>query len=131
VVRVARSVVVLVRAADDETNFAQLLDGREDAIAEDGMGPDDLELLGAQWPRFHEDPGRDADLPDVVEERAELEALQLGRLEAELLADPQGEVRDPAGVGGRVLVLRLEGIRERLHGREEGPLERLEARGRL
>ena len=55
-------------------------------------------LLFVERPGLHEDPGRDADLADVVEERAELEALELARLEAELLADSQRQVGDPAGV---------------------------------
>src|SRR6476620_1083486 len=97
--RVTRPVVVLVRAADDEPDLSELLDRREDAVAENWMRLDDPALLGAQRARLREDPGRDADLPDVVEERTEFEALQLGRLEAELLADPQGEVGDPAGMG--------------------------------
>ena len=78
-----------------------------------------------------EDSRRDPDLPDVVEERAELEALQLVRLEPELLADLQREVGDPACVRRGVLVVGLERVRERLDGGEERALQRLVARRRL
>ena len=48
------------------------------------------------------------------------------RLEPELLADLDRHVADPAGMRRRVLVLRLERVRERLDGGEERPLEALE-----
>ena len=64
-----------------------------------------------------------ADLADVVQERAELEPLQRALAEAELAADAQREVGDPARVRRRVLVVRLERVRERLDGRDERPLE--------
>ena len=44
-------------------------------------------------------------------------------------ADLQRQVRDPAGVRGRVLVVRLERVRERLDRLEERPLEVVEAPG--
>ncbi len=91
------------------------------------MRLDQLALLLGQRPRLEQDRVRDPDLADVVEERAELEPLQRVAVEAELLADEQRRVGDPAGVGGRVLVACLEGVRERLDRREEGALEALEA----
>ena len=92
------AVVVLVRAANDQTDLAELLDGSEDALAEDGMRLDDEALVFVERAGLHEDPGRDADLADVVEERPQLEALELAWLEAELRTDSQREVGDPAGV---------------------------------
>ena len=62
------------------------------------MRLDDLALARRQWAGLREDRRRDADLADVVEERAELEALELTLLESELLADLEREVGDPAGV---------------------------------
>ena len=50
-------------------------------------------------------------------------------VEAELGADLEREVGDPARVRRRVLVVRLERVRERLDRGEERPLERLVARG--
>jgi hypothetical protein len=64
-----------------------------------------------------------------VEQRAELETLQRALVQAELSPDPQGEIRDPACVGGRVLVVRLESVGERLDRGDEGALEALVARG--
>ena len=66
-----------------------------------------------------------------MEEGSELEALELLRPEAELLTDLECEVGDPARVGRGVLVVGLEGVCERLYGREERALERLVARRRL
>ena len=128
---VAGAVVVLVRAADDEPDLAELLDRREDAFAEDGVGLDNRAFVGRERPGFRQDPGGDADLPDVVEEGAQLEALELVRLQAQFLTDPEREVGDPARVRRRVLVLCLECIREGLDGCEERALERLVARRRL
>ena len=62
-------------------------------------------------------------------QRAELETLECALVEAELPADAQREIRDPAGMGGRVLVVRLERVGERLDGGDERPLEALVARG--
>src|SRR6476620_455966 len=90
---------------------------------------DELSLGGSQAARLREHVARDADLADVVEQRAELEALQRALVEPELAANPEGEIRYPAGVGGRVLVVRLECVGERLNGGDERPLEALVARG--
>src|SRR5205823_2829736 len=60
------------------------------------------------------------------EERAELEPLERARFETHLAPDLDREIADPAGVRRRVLVVRLEGVRERLDGRDERVLERLE-----
>src|SRR5215467_2424303 len=62
------------------------------------------------------------------EQRAELEVLQRALVETELASDSQGEIRDPAGVGGRVLVVGLECIGQCLDGGYERPLEPLVAR---
>ena len=53
--------------------------------------------------------------------------LSRAPLEAELAADLDRHVADPARVRRRVRVLRLERVRERLDRREERPLERREA----
>ena len=69
--------------------------------------------------------------PMSWKQRAELEPLQLVRLEPELRADAEREVGDPARVCRRVLVVGLERVRERLDGREERALEGLVARRAL
>ncbi len=60
------------------------------------MRLDDLELLVRERPRLLEDVGRNPDLPDVVEERAELEALERIAVELELATDEERHVADPA-----------------------------------
>ena len=98
----------------------QALDRREDPLAELGVRLHDRSAPAfVSGPGFREDRRGDADLADVVEERAELEALQRVGVEAELAADVEGHVGDPAGVGRGVLVVRLESVRERLDGGEE------------
>jgi hypothetical protein len=52
---------------------------------------DERTLVRRKCPGLGEDACRDPDLPDVVEERAQLEPLQLLRLEPELLADLERE----------------------------------------
>jgi len=55
VVGVARAVVVLVRAAHDEADLAELLDGRENPLAEDGVGLDEGALLEGERAWLRED----------------------------------------------------------------------------
>src|SRR6266581_2859964 len=62
-----------------------------------------------------------------MEERTQLQALQLAAIEPEAFPDLQREVGDPPRVIRRVLVVGLERVRQRLHGLQEGRLERLEA----
>ena len=88
-------------------------------FAELGMRPDQRPLLLGQRPGLEQDRVRDPDLADVVEERAELQPLQRVGVEAELAADAE-EVSVIQRVRGGVLVPRLERVRERLDGGEEG-----------
>ena len=62
-----------------------------------------------------------------MEERAELQALQRLRVEAERCSHLERGVRDPTCVRRGVLVLGLERVGERFHGRDERRLEALEA----
>src|SRR6185295_3274306 len=91
--------------------------------AELGMRLHDRPLALRQRAGLQEDRRGDADLADVVEEGAELEALERRRVEAELAADLERHVGDPAGVGGRVLVVRLECVGQSLDRGEERLLE--------
>src|SRR5205807_1555298 len=61
-----------------------------------------------------EDARRDADLADVVEERAELELLHPLRCELHLAGHAHRQLLDLARVRGRVAVVRLGRVRERL-----------------
>src|SRR5437868_2654424 len=128
-VRIARAVPVLVAGADDRAHVLEPLDRRDDPLAELGMGLHERALLGGEPARLGEDRRGDADLADVVEERAELEPLERRRVEAEGLADLHRHVADPARVLRGVLVVRLERVRERLDGGEERALEALDGAG--
>ena len=95
---IAGAVVALVAVPDDRPDFFEPVDRRDDPLAELGMLLDDLALLRRQRARLRQDRLGNADLPDVVEERTELQLLERARFEAEPLADLQCQVRDPAGV---------------------------------
>src|SRR5262249_47278559 len=82
--------------------------GRRPGFASDSLG---IPRLPASWTR------------------AELEVLQRVLVESELPTDPQREIRDPAGVCGRVLVVRLERVGQRFDSGHERALEALVARG--
>ena len=93
------------------------------------MGLHHRPFLRGEPARLREDRARNPDLADVVEQRAELEPLERALAETRFLPHPQGEVGDPARVGRRVLVVRLERVRKRLDRRHEAPLEALVVRG--
>ena len=97
-VRIATAVPPLVAVADDRADFLETVDRRDDPLSELRMRLHDRALLGGEPPGLREDLARDADLADVVQQRTELEPLQLALAEAELATDAQGEVGDPAGV---------------------------------
>src|SRR5436190_19530343 len=97
-VRIAPSVEVLVAAPDDRAHFREPLDRRQNLLAELGMLLHDPPLLGCERTRLEQDAGRDPDLADVVEERAELELLQCLRVEPERCAYCQRGIGDPARV---------------------------------
>ena len=58
-----------------------------------------------------------------MQEGAELEPLERTLVELERAADTQREIRDPARMRRRVLVVRLQRVGERLDGRNETPFE--------
>src|SRR5512142_2383958 len=130
-VRIAVAVPALVAGAHDGPDLREPVDRSQDPLAELRVLLDHEPLLRRQRARLLQDLGRDPDLADVVEEGAELEPLQRAALEPQLLADHHGHVRDPAGVRGGVLVVRLERVRERLDGGDEGLLEALDRRRAL
>src|SRR5439155_8694755 len=80
-------------------------------------------FVRAQAARLREDLARDADLADVVQQRAELESLECGVVEPETAADAKREVGVAPRVRRGVLLVRLERVRERLDGRDERALE--------
>src|SRR5438093_7384048 len=130
-VGIPQSVPALVAGADDRPHLRQTGDRREDPLTELRVHLDEPALLVGQRAGLEQDARRNADLAAVVEERAELEPLQRHGLEAELPADLERHVRDPPGVRGGVLVVRLESVRQGLDRGDERLLEALEAAGAL
>ncbi len=65
-----------------------------------------------------------ADLPDVVEQRAELQRAQLLAVEPQLAPQPEAEADDPLGVAARLRVARFERRRQRPERRAVGVFER-------
>src|SRR5439155_8073025 len=128
-VRITGPVVALVAVADDRPHLFEAVDRRNDPLPQLRMLLDDHALVIGERSWLGEDRFRNSDLADVVEERAQLESLQRPAVETEALADPERQVCDPARVRRRVLVIRLERIRKRLDGRDEGLLETLEVAG--
>ena len=97
-VGIALAVPTLVAPAHDRPHLGEAVDRLEDPLAELRVHLDDAPLVLRQRPRLEQDARRHADLADVVEERAELQPLQRRRVEAELAADAQRHVGDPARV---------------------------------
>src|SRR5262249_35263873 len=95
---IAGAVVALVAVTHDRADILEPVDGRDDALTELRMLLDQPALAVRQRARLRQDGLGDPDLADVVEERAELETLELPAVEPEALADLQCEVRDPAGM---------------------------------
>ena len=110
-VGVAAAVPVLVAVADDLAHVGEARDRCQDPLAELGMLLHDPVLLRRERPLLREYVRGDADLPDVVHQRAELEALESRRVELELFADGEGEIGDRPGMRRRLLVARLQGVR--------------------
>src|SRR6476661_3061688 len=82
-VGIAGAVVPLVAVADDRAHLLEPVDRRDDPLAELGVRLHDGPLVGRERPGLLKDVLWDPDLPDVVEERAELQALQLIGIEAQ------------------------------------------------
>src|SRR3954447_4126884 len=122
-VGVAAAVPALVAVSDDRPHALEPVDRGDDPLAELRMRLHDRPLRRREAPRLREHVARDADLADVVQQGAELEALERAIVEAELLTHAQREILDPAGVSGRVLVVRLESVGESLDRGDERPLE--------
>src|SRR6266581_4301229 len=75
-VRIARAVdpfVTRARALADERMQVEL---REDVVRDQGVGLDELPLVVGELSWFAQDVLRDADLADVVQERANLDRLE-------------------------------------------------------
>ena len=81
---IALAVPALVAGAHDAADVLQLVDRGDDLLAELRVRLDQEALLVGQRPGLQQHRVRDADLADVVEERAELQPLQRVAVEPEL-----------------------------------------------
>src|SRR5262249_45547816 len=118
----------LVAVANDRADLMESVDRGDDALTELRMRLHDRPLLRGEPAGLRQDLARDPDLPDVVQERAELEPLQHAVVKADLAADTKREIGDPACVRRGVLVVRLECVRKRLDRLDEAALEILVVR---
>ena len=83
------------------------------------MALHDLELVLAERARLAEDAVVDADLADVVQQRADAQVAHLLLGEAEVLADGDRVAGHALGVAARVRILRVDGRGEHAHGVDE------------
>src|SRR5207244_159545 len=98
-------------------------DALDEALADLRVGAHDLPLLGRQRTRLEEDRVGNADLPDVVEEDALLEVLELVAGNAVGPRDRERVAVDPARVRLGADVSGVEGGAERFERRAIGVLE--------
>ena len=94
------------RAGEEVERFEQL-------VADLRVRLDDPPLLVVERAGLEEHAVRDADLPDVVEDRTEANGLDVLRCDAEVLRDADRERREPFAVTVQVRVARLDRVRER------------------
>ena len=90
----------------------------EEPVADLGVGPHDLWLLALEGFGLEEDPVRDPDLADVVEDGAQPDGLDVLRRPTGALGEPARQGRESLAVPVRGGVARLDRVRER--GRERG-----------
>ena len=93
---------------------------RADPLADLGMAPHDRPLVVIERPGLRQDPIRDADLPDVVEQRAVGDCVQLLGRDVAAQRDPGREMGEPLAVVLGRRVLGLHGVRQRGHDRVGG-----------
>ena len=117
-VGVAAAVPPLVARADERHQVGEVGDGLEDARADVRVLLHARHLLGAQRAGLAEDRLGDADLADVVQQRAQADDPRLAGRDAQPLADGAGQLGDLAGVVVGVRILGLERGGQRAEGGE-------------
>ena len=120
--RVARAVPLLVVLRDDAGRPFEELDAAEYLLAVDGVQAHVLALRFVERGGLPEDGVRDTDLPDVVQQCAELKGGQPLGVEAQLAPQAEAEGDDAVRVSARLVVAHLQGRRQRLERRAVGPL---------
>ena len=119
-VGIAGAVPVLVVMPDDRGDGIGKLDRRQDLRADGRVALHGLELAGGQPAGLVENVLRDGYLARVVQERRGLEAAQRILVgDAELARQRQRAVLHPPHVPRRDVVTRVDGGRQRVHGRDE------------
>ena len=82
----------------------------EQRLPFDRVGLHQLELVADELGGLVEDLLGNRDLPDVMQQRNDLELLADPVAETQLVGNPHGQLADRAAVAGRVAVLRLYDI---------------------
>jgi len=123
VIRVTLPVEPFVVMADEIAGRFEELHVLDDIGADLGVAPDDLPLLLGELARLVENVLVHAELPDVVERRAEADDLDVPLRELHLLGDHPRVFGDAVRVAARVRVFRLDRGDEHLDRREVRRLE--------
>ena len=105
---VALAVVPLVVIQDAGEQVLDRVEVGQDAVADDDVLLDVLELLVGQRPALGEDVVADADLADVVQQAGEVDVAQLVLLQAELAPELDGRPRHALAVAVGVGVLGVD-----------------------
>lgn len=120
---IAGAVEALVVLEDDVADGPGELDVLDDGVAEVNVLLDDFELGAAEAAGLGEELEGDADLAEVVDAGAEVEAVDAVFREAEQAADADAEVGDAALMAAGVGIALVDGFRDDLDGLLEADAE--------
>jgi len=119
-VGVPGAVEPLVVTPDDSQAGAEKIGGLEDVLADHGVELKVTDLPVFEHPDFIEEVLRDADFPDVVEERAAFQYLDRVPGKPRAAGYPGGEHPHPAAVPAGVGIFRLDRLGEDFDGLQGG-----------
>ena len=122
-VGVAGAVPVFVMELDGAEVGHEAVDAFEDAAADDGVLFDDVPLLVGEAAGLLQDAVGDADFADVVEKRADADALDVRGGQIHGGGDGAGKLADTMAVAGGVAIARVESAGERADKFQIGGLE--------
>ncbi len=112
-VRVAAAVEPFVVVEDGGAGLLQEADAAGHLVSVLGVQFDGPALRRGQRPVLAEDPGGDADLPDVVQDAREADDLDPFVVHAEFAGDHDRGLADPLAVAAGVAVLEVDGPHQR------------------